>query len=170
MSRQMDHKKSQRRRWLDINDIFASNYFLSGAGIIPELSGCCMHFSAQASLQTREIASRFFKIIPEFVSEKAQQALKDECARGLRKSTWLRDHFDSVITNYRERVVSTLSDFPAISELFERAIRPAFFSGSTCLPPHIVEISADGFIRPHVDKVSPSTEDVSTLSSIVAPP
>lgn len=112
-----------------------------------------MKFSLNASATTMLLASRWFKLIPTFVSPKLQKALMSECALGLRKATWSRDHFDTVIVDFRERVVNNLADFPMIKKLLDNIIKPKFFPDTVCLPPHIIELSSKGYIRPHVDNV-----------------
>lgn len=111
-------------------------------------------FSVQnASLKTLSLLSRDFLYFPNVISETLERELIKECSRALRKADWCDSHFDSVIVGYRETTVSDLTATPQIKAFLANEIIPRFFINKPLLPVHILELSRDGYIKPHLDNV-----------------
>lgn len=110
----------------------------------------------KASSASRLTFSKFFQIIPDFESTQAQATLVDECKRALLKASWCRDHFDKVITNYREISVSNCElRYPAIFSLWNRIRVESLLNQSppAMMNPHILELASNGHIDYHIDTV-----------------
>ena len=110
---------------------------------------------SNASLRTRENIARDFVLRPNFISTGEQEELVRECRRALAKMERNRDHFDSVITDYREVAPRSLAAFPSLRRLYRERILPEYFQDERqMLDPHIIELAACGCIKPHLDNVA----------------
>jgi hypothetical protein len=101
---------------------------------------------------------------------------KDASLVAMRARAYEADHWDSVITNYKElqrplekwldpRNVATLKRIQSVVEgLTADAMVPPGSSVQAWLPPHIIDLAADGFIDGHVDSVKFSGQLVAGLS------
>lgn len=96
-----------------------------------------------------------FFLLKNYISLKDHDALILESTSVLRKASWNKDHFDSVIKNFKEITLGpvSLSRFPHIAGLYNR-IKKDFFSGKQMQDPHILKLASDGYILPHVDHVA----------------
>lgn len=110
---------------------------------------------SHASQHTLNALQNDFALYLEYFSAAEHDILVTESRRALAKMDWNDDHFDSVISQYREVTPKDLRPFPMLSEMFTRQIRPAFFAKAQwgLLEPHILELAPGGYIRPHIDNV-----------------
>jgi alkylated DNA repair protein alkB family protein 7 len=134
------------------------------------------------------------RVVPNFVSKKEARALMTEVQPALRKKPYEGDHWDSVISAYRETEKSSWTSAsnraviarahawisecsfydppagrPGPSEPFERGSlafgREASLSRPLhFLPTHVLDLKKEGCIRPHVDSVKFSGGLVAGLS------
>lgn len=92
-------------------------------------------------------------LIPNFISEEEESALFEEVNPYLRKLRYERSHWDDAIHDYRETEKGNWNENNSL--IIERLKCVAFAEGSTSplAHTHILDLSANGFIRPHVDAV-----------------
>ncbi|CAH2052513.1 unnamed protein product, partial [Iphiclides podalirius] len=92
------------------------------------------------------------RVFPNFVTEEEESALLAEVEPQLKKLRYEYDHWDNAIEGYRETERDRWSDQNAaiLRRIHETAFRP-----ETQLLPraHILDLSAAGYIKPHVDAV-----------------
>merc|ERR1711942_252693 len=100
----------------------------------------------------RELESGLI-LISDFIEESEEISLFDEVNPYLRKLRYEKSHWDDAIHDYRETEKNNWTGRnPAIIERLRQA---AFTEGSTSplLHTHVLDLSAQGYIRPHVDAV-----------------
>ncbi len=113
-----------------------------------------------ASALTRKIINegRDFALLPNFITEEEHSHIAEECRRVLERMSFTPDHFDSVISHYREVIATRFSDrMPILYRLYREKIAEQFFTIDRPLAvddPHVLELSPNGHIRPHLDQVS----------------
>jgi len=92
-------------------------------------------------------------LIVDFIDETEEQALFDEVNPYLRKLRYEKSHWDDAIHDYRETEKRAWEG--KNQDIIERLRQAAFTEGSTSplSHTHILDLSAQGFIRPHVDAV-----------------
>lgn len=113
--------------------------------------------------QLRSIFAKDFSFVHNFQNLAQQKLVYEECLVALRKSTWNKSHFDSVISNYRETLLSGSPDhicqkYPAIWDLLSEHILPritefTMLSFEMMMEPHILELASNGCIAYHLDRV-----------------
>jgi hypothetical protein len=109
---------------------------------------------SNASIQTKTHIETDFALFPDIVGQSEHDALVKESRKAMYKTNWNKDHFDSVIVNFREATIRNLVLYPTLCNLYNRLIIPRFFGdGRSLLEPHILELAADGYIKPHLDNV-----------------
>lgn len=97
-------------------------------------------------------------VIKNFLDIRTQALLTQECTKLLDNCEWSNNHFDNTIVGYREAMIS--QNRPLQSQALEfltHSIKGLFFSSSSessLESPHIIELSSQGFIKPHIDNVS----------------
>ncbi|GBG32680.1 Alpha-ketoglutarate-dependent dioxygenase alkB-like 7, mitochondrial [Hondaea fermentalgiana] len=129
-----------------------------------------------------EIGAADAVVFPDAISQEEHDALVEEILHGasdramrkFRKRKYQEDHWDAVIVGYKEieramplwppalaSVLQRMQDFVQryLEEHVERVNGPLEY-----LPPHIIDLAADGEIRPHVDSIKFSGEVVAGLS------
>lgn len=96
---------------------------------------------------------KFLIVVPNFISEFEEEAIAQFVQPKLQRKRYEGNHWDSVITKYKETEMSSLNAPEAVSRTLDRVsnfIRKATDSpGMVILPPHILDLSADGFIGGH---------------------
>ena len=109
----------------------------------------------KASVSTIKAFEKCFRIIPEFISIQEHDLLIKQCHSALAKATWCGNHFDSVISNYRETTVSNCtSRFPQISNLWNQMKSLGYIDMNViAMDPHILELASNGRIDHHIDTV-----------------
>lgn len=91
-------------------------------------------------------------VCPEFISENEERNLLNEVENVLKRIRYETSHWDDAITNYRE--TEHLRWKPENALIVERVRQTAFTSNARHIKyVHILDISKEGFIRPHVDSV-----------------
>jgi hypothetical protein len=125
-----------------------------------------LHRTISSIANSTALAERDFFLIPDFCGAAEQQLLIQEAEQALRKASWSDSHFDSMIRNYRECMLSSLAQmssrgdstvyeqYPNVRKLKNRIINQ-FFDGreNAVLAPHVLELSPSGYILPHIDNV-----------------
>ena len=93
---------------------------------------------------------KFLIVVPNFISALEEEAVAQFVQPKLQRKRYEGDHWDSVITKYKETELSSQNMPEAVSRVIARVsdfIREATDSpGMNILPPHILDLSADGFI------------------------
>eukprot|EP00117_Sycon_ciliatum_P045635 scpid93335/ scgid32781/ Probable alpha-ketoglutarate-dependent dioxygenase ABH7; Alkylated DNA repair protein alkB homolog 7; Spermatogenesis cell proliferation-related protein; Spermatogenesis-associated protein 11 len=103
------------------------------------------------------------RVLPGFVSEAEEESLVQECSKYVDHLDYQYDHWDGVIRGYRETEKSRWS--PENSAVVERMRRAAFGNDVTIRPRvHVLDLSADGYIMPHVDSVKFCGDTIAGLS------
>lgn len=87
-------------------------------------------------------------LIENFVTEEEEERLCAEAEKSMKRMRYQYDHWDDAIHGYRE--MEKVDWWPENGKVFERIRNRAFFSN--VLPHvHILDLAADGIIKPHVD-------------------
>ena len=136
---------------------------------LPYLSNGLKRFNSTHNI---EVCSSNFtdhksiRIIDNFITAEEESILFEEVEKKLRRMKYESNHWDAVIHGYREiqKLVWSETAHPIIQRL-----------GSMVTPPllphtHVLDLSADGLITPHVDSVQhcgPSLAVLSLLSDAV---
>ena len=111
------------------------------------------------------------RVIPEFVTRDEERALAAELDPIFARQRYRRDHWDGVITGYKEteRPAWAREGNAAVVERARRAIT-AGGGGDVAawLPTHAIELEPSGEIRPHVDSVKFSGGFVAGVSLLSA--
>ena len=99
------------------------------------------------------------------ITKNEHETLINECERSLRRRRYETGHWDGVIESFRE---ITKRDWTVESrKVFERLIESDAVSKlglSEFLPPHVLDLSKDGFIKPHIDSIIASGQMVAGIS------
>ncbi|OTF69566.1 DUF3762 domain containing protein, partial [Euroglyphus maynei] len=93
-------------------------------------------------------------IVPDFIDINEEQSLLDEVEHVFktRRIRYEQTHWDDAIKNYRE--TEHLRWRPENQTIIDRIRQLAFEHDDNHIKfVHILEIKADGFIKPHVDSV-----------------
>lgn len=87
-------------------------------------------------------------LIEDFVNESEEEKLCAEVQKAMRRMRYQYDHWDDAIHGYRE--MEKLDWWPENDQVFQRVRNKAFVAN--VLPHvHILDLAADGIIKPHVD-------------------
>lgn len=87
-------------------------------------------------------------LIEDFVTETEEQRLYAEAQKTMKRMRYQYDHWDNAIHGYRE--MEKTDWLPDNEQVFQRVRDKAFVSN--VLPHvHILDLAADGIIKPHVD-------------------
>mmetsp|Transcript_25391 Transcript_25391/g.76254 ORF Transcript_25391/g.76254 Transcript_25391/m.76254 type:complete len:209 (-) Transcript_25391:37-663(-) len=112
-----------------------------------------------------------FRYLPDFFTAEEQAALVAVTDARLARKRYERDHWDSVIDNYREAELSNaVLTMPARAAVDKaRQLLADDYGAHRFLPPHCIDLSEkDGVIRPHVDSVKFSGGLVAGASLLAA--
>ncbi|XP_071486493.1 alpha-ketoglutarate-dependent dioxygenase alkB homolog 7, mitochondrial-like [Diadema antillarum] len=102
--------------------------------------------------ETKAVAGRDFRIIPDFITEEEESALLKEVERFLKKIRYEYDHWDNAIHGFRETEKSQWSELN--SPVIQRIRDTAFSSESSQLSlVHVLDLAKNGYIKAHVDSV-----------------
>lgn len=109
-------------------------------------------------------------VVDDFLTEDEHDALVDAIEGRLRRRRYERDHWDAVINNYREAEVADRFLGGAARRAVDRAraLVADAHGVASFLPPHAIDLAADGAISPHVDSVKFSGGVVAGLSLVSA--
>ena len=110
------------------------------------------------------------RVIPEFVTRDEERALAAELDPIFARQRYRRDHWDGVITGYKEteRHAWAREENAAVVERARRAITAGGDDVTAWLPTHAIELEPSGEIRPHVDSVKFSGGFVAGVSLLSA--
>jgi alkylated DNA repair protein alkB family protein 7 len=97
------------------------------------------------------------QLLPEVITREEEQRLVDELEKPLRRRRLMRDHWDSVILHYREvekRQWEDPRNADVVARVRSRVLELLGLAPDLpCLPVHVIDLAAEGFIKPHVDSV-----------------
>lgn len=92
----------------------------------------------------------FLILVPNFITVDEEKVLEKYVYPKLRRKRYEGDHWDSVISKYKETEISTIGDDHAVTKIVEGVqnfIKNIVGSSKmVLLPPHVVDLSADGCI------------------------
>ncbi|KAH9420001.1 Alpha-ketoglutarate-dependent dioxygenase alkB 7, mitochondrial [Dermatophagoides pteronyssinus] len=111
------------------------------------------HFESKFATNLKQIKNSMF-VVPDFIDTNEEQSLLDEVENvfRVRRIRYEQTHWDDAIQNYRE--TEHLKWRPENEMIIERIRQLAFVHNTNHIKfVHILEIKADGFIKPHVDSV-----------------
>ena len=99
------------------------------------------------------------------IDETEHATLVRECTEALKRRRYEDGHWDGVIHKFREVTKRTWSG-PAMNALkrIKGMSRVITESDAQFLPPHVLDLAENGFIKPHVDSLIASGEIVAGLS------
>ncbi|KAH8296439.1 hypothetical protein KR054_006164, partial [Drosophila jambulina] len=101
------------------------------------------------------------RIITDFISEKEEQQLHEEIEPYMSRLRYEFDHWDDAIHGFRE--TERKKWFPHNREVLER-VRQVAFDGAIMPYVHILDLAADGVIKPHVDSTRYCGTTISGIS------
>lgn len=105
-----------------------------------------------------------FKVLPNFISDDEHDRLLKDANSFLAKKSFLNDHFDGVITGYREGLMN-LSQADNLVELSKRVYNHFPKPSSPLIPSvHFIELQKNGSIGKHVDSIKFSGNVVAGIS------
>lgn len=87
-------------------------------------------------------------VVPDFISEAEEERLHAETEKTMKRMRYQYDHWDDAIHGYRE--MEKIEWWPENEKVFQR-LRDRAFSHETLPHVHILDLAADGIIKPHVD-------------------
>ncbi|XP_031630398.1 alpha-ketoglutarate-dependent dioxygenase alkB homolog 7, mitochondrial [Contarinia nasturtii] len=100
-------------------------------------------------------------VIENFVTEREEQQLCAEAEKSMKRMRYQYDHWDNAIQGYREREKLDWSEENA--NVIER-LRNKAFTENVIPQVHIIDLAADGIIKPHVDSSRYCGNTISGLS------
>ncbi|XP_017021092.1 alpha-ketoglutarate-dependent dioxygenase alkB homolog 7, mitochondrial [Drosophila kikkawai] len=101
------------------------------------------------------------RIITDFISELEEQQLHEEIEPYMSRLRYEFDHWDDAIHGFRE--TERKKWFPHNREVLER-VRQVAFEGAIMPYVHILDLAADGVIKPHVDSTRYCGTTISGIS------
>jgi len=135
-------------------------------------TGCLprMVFSQQFPAELRTEFETSFLVHPHFVSQEEEENLMTELQPHLKRHIYEKDHWDNAIAGFRE---TERKNFNKANEpIVERIRRKSFPETgveSKVLPyTHVLDLSEDGYIKPHIDSVRFCGDRVAVLSLLSA--
>ncbi|CAG9802986.1 unnamed protein product [Chironomus riparius] len=103
------------------------------------------------------------RVVESFISDKEEQEILTEIEPYLKRLKYERDHWDDAINVFRE--TERKSWYPQNRTIINRLIQTAFKKDASTLPHiHVLDLAADGVIKPHVDSVRFCGSTISGLS------
>lgn len=103
------------------------------------------------------LARDTLQLLPEVITREEEQRLVDELEKPLRRRRLMRDHWDSVILHYREvekRQWEDPRNADVVARVRGRVLELLGLAPDLpCLPVHVIDLAAEGYIKPHVDSV-----------------
>lgn len=114
--------------------------------------------------KSERVDSFGFKVLPNFISDDEHDRLLKDANSFLAKKSFLNDHFDGVITGYREGLMN-LSQADNLVELSKRVYNHFPKPSSPLMPSvHFIELQKNGSIGKHVDSIKFSGNVVAGIS------
>jgi len=90
---------------------------------------------------------------PQFITEEEESQFVNFVHPQLARTRYSPSHFDGVICNYREKLLSTqqFQEKDFLKSIYARVQEQICGPSTTLSDAHILDIAEDGFIAPHVD-------------------
>ena len=117
---------------------------------------------------------QFLRVVPNFLTGDEEAAFVRAVAPKLQRQRYQGNHWDAVINKYKETELPVAEHLPEQGEhavlraAMQRAVaylrRVAQDPAMVVMPPHVIDLAADGHIGPHVDSVKFSGGMVAGLS------
>lgn len=108
------------------------------------------------------------RLVPDVISPEEERRLVAELEKPLRRRRLMQNHWDSVIEHYRElerRAWEDPENARTVARVRSQVLGLLGLAPETpCLPVHVIDLAAEGFIKPHVDSVKFSGGFVAGLS------
>ncbi|KAH8371489.1 hypothetical protein KR093_007620 [Drosophila rubida] len=101
------------------------------------------------------------RIIPDFISEVEEQQLHEEVEPYMSRLRYEFDHWDDAIHGFRE--TERKKWYPNNRQVLER-VRQAAFEGAIMSYVHVLDLAAEGVIKPHVDSTRYCGNTISGIS------
>lgn len=112
-------------------------------------------------MRLKKLIETCFTLERNFVSDTEELQLIKELSEKIKFIRWNTSHFDEKIQNYREASLSSVT--PLLNQIVEGRLAPLMM-GRTLLPPHLLELRADGRILEHIDNKDYSGRIIAGLS------
>lgn len=96
----------------------------------------------------RTTFNRDMILIQNFISEHEEHQLQTEIEKTMKRMRYQYDHWDDAIHGYRER---EKDDWSKVNDEILQRIRTKAFKENILPQVHILDLAADGIIKPHVD-------------------
>mmetsp|Transcript_22905 Transcript_22905/g.23135 ORF Transcript_22905/g.23135 Transcript_22905/m.23135 type:complete len:317 (+) Transcript_22905:333-1283(+) len=116
---------------------------------------------------TSQIPENSLYITSNIITEHEEELLMHMLTPHLSKKRYQGNHWDDVITKYKEYELQQKDYTPEIQSIFNRIqdhIKTVVRSPLCFLPPHVIDLHANGYIGPHIDSIKFSGGIVSGLS------
>ena len=101
-------------------------------------------------MRGRDDLKKYLLIVPNIISECEEEAIIRFVQPKLQRKRYEGDHWDSVISKYKETEMSLINVPDIVSQSIERisgVIRESTAAHDmTMMPPHVLDLSAEGFI------------------------
>ncbi|XP_002025644.2 alpha-ketoglutarate-dependent dioxygenase alkB homolog 7, mitochondrial [Drosophila persimilis] len=101
------------------------------------------------------------RIIPDFITESEEQQLHEEVEPYMNRLRYEFDHWDDAIHGFRE--TERKKWYPHNRDVLER-VRQVAFDGAIMPYIHVLDLAADGVIKPHVDSTRYCGTTISGIS------
>ncbi|XP_034481814.1 alpha-ketoglutarate-dependent dioxygenase alkB homolog 7, mitochondrial isoform X2 [Drosophila innubila] len=101
------------------------------------------------------------RIIPDFISETEEKQLHEEIEPYMSRLRYEFDHWDDAIHGFRE--TERKKWYPTNRDVLER-VRQVAFEGAIMPYVHVLDLAADGVIKPHVDSTRYCGNTISGIS------
>ncbi|XP_074597272.1 alpha-ketoglutarate-dependent dioxygenase alkB homolog 7, mitochondrial [Brevipalpus obovatus] len=146
-----------------------------GQTLIRPLGLLCRKISSNFDLHDlhgHDLAQEFcatMKIIENYVDEESEKKLMEEIEPRLKRYRYGNNHLDHVIKSYKE---IEISDWGSTCSPIIQMMRKGAFSEEhqILVPVHVLDLSPDGYIDPHIDSIKfcgPIITGLSLLSDAV---
>ena len=130
---------------------------------------CTRRYSAVSLIDSTDVKDlnllKDVHVMSDAITKAEHETLVRECERSLKRRRYETGHWDGVIESFRE---ITKRDWTLESrKVFERLIESdpvEKLELKEFLPPHVLDLSKDGFIKPHIDSIIASGQMVAGIS------
>lgn len=109
------------------------------------------------STYLRDAFDKDFKLIKNFVSKDEENNLVATVSKRLRRLPYEDAHFDGVIRQYRETMISWDERTPDSIKLLSGKVFEILPKDRSYLPIHILDLNMNGYIAKHVDNIKGRT-------------
>ena len=124
-------------------------------------------FNQRTKMYVRLLHSQL-NVYDNVITDDESTALCQYIDNQFKRKRYQNDHFDHVIANYREFEYMNNNDNiklePIINRIRQIVLQNSKIDNIELLKPHIIDLSEDGFIGPHVDSIKFSGHLIAGLS------